>query len=80
MLFRSKKRRGREHNKINQRPPSELSNSKEEAALETDLTLAWPEKEKKKKKKKLSGKRKRGCKGIRIKRYYKRTKLTRLFG
>ena len=29
------------------RPPLELSNSKKEAAPETDLTLAWPKKKKK---------------------------------
>ena len=63
-----------------QHPSSKSSDSKEEAAPEADLTLAWPEREKEERERTQEGERERGYRRNGIKRYYKRIKLTRLSG
>ena len=75
-----KGRNEREHSKSDQHPPSESSDSKEEAAPVANLTLAWPEREKEERERTQEGGRERGYKRNGIKRYYKKIKLTRLSG
>ena len=66
------RKKKRKHSRNNLHSPSEFSDSKEEATLVTDLTLAWPKRKKERRNSKKKGKGKKGeQKRNRDKYYYK---------